>query len=126
VSELKKHFERLMEFAKQSNFRQPFSQVYFVEDKAIQRFFDYESADEISRENIFTFETYENRFNEIPNQGYSWINLNFAGMLDDNLLVIVEFPSSENNAEFTAVNLSLPEKRVVENHWNISSFIKII
>lgn len=115
-----------MEFAKQSNFRQPFSQVYFVEDKAIQRFFDSNKPNEISRENIFTFEDYENRFNEILNQGYSWINLNFAGMLDDNLLVMAEFPSSKNNVEFTAVNLSLPEKRVIENHWNVSSFIKII
>jgi len=111
VSELKKYFERLMELAKQSNFRQSFSQVYFVEDKAIQRFLDSNKP---------------NQINEILNQRYSWINLNFAGMLDDNLLVMTEFPSSENNVEFTAVNLSLPEKRVIENHWNVSSFIKII
>ena len=115
-----------MGFAKQSNFRQPFSQVYFAEENSIRRFFDSESADEISRENIFTFEDYENRFNEILHQGHSWINLNLAGMLDDNLLVMAEFSSSENNAEFTVVNLSLPEKKVIENHWNVSSFIRII
>jgi len=115
-----------MELAKQSNFRQPFSQVYFAEEKSIQRFFDSESTNELFRQDIFTFEDYEKRFNEILKQGHSWVNLNFAGMLDDNLLVMAEFSGSENNAEFTVVNLSLPEKRVIENHWNVSSFIGII
>ena len=40
MSELKKAFERLMEFAEQQKFQKPFSQVYFAEDKSIHRFFD--------------------------------------------------------------------------------------
>lgn len=115
-----------MEFAKQSNFRQPFSQIYFAECRSIRRFPDFESADEILRQDIFTFEDYENRFNEILYQGYSWVNLNFAGILDDALLIVIELPNRETNIEVTAVNLSLPEKRVVKNDWNISAFIKII
>ena len=128
MSELRKHFERLMEFAKQNNFRQPFSQVYFAEEKSIRRFFDSESADEISQQDIFTFEGYENRFSEILNQGHSWINLNFAGRLDDNLLLIVELPNYKNSVpfEWVSVNLSLPTKNVIENNWDVSSFIKIV
>jgi hypothetical protein len=128
MSELKKHFERLMEFAKQSNFRQPFSQVYFTEYKSVRRFFDPSKPDEISRQDIFTFEDYENRFNEILNQEHSWINLSFEGILDDSLLVVIELPNYKNNVplEWISINLSLPNKEITKNNWDVSSFIKII
>lgn len=128
MSELKKYFERLMDFARQSNFNQPFSQVYFVEDKAIQHSFDSNKSSEIFRENIFTFENYENRLNQILNQGHSWVNFNFAGMLDDSLLIIIELPNYKNNVPFesVSVNLSLPEERVIENDWKTTDFVKII
>jgi len=115
-----------MEFAKQGDFHQPFSQIYFAEDRKIHRFFDPEKIDEISRADIFAFDTYEARFNEILGQGYSWVNLNFAGMLENDLLIIVELPSNRKETEITAVNLSLPGKRVIENNRSLSSFYKII
>jgi hypothetical protein len=126
MSELKKHLERLLEFAKQGNFRKPFSRVYFAEDKNIRRFSG--KPDEISRPDIFTFEIFEDRFNEILAQGHSWVNLSFAGMLADSLLIIIETPNYENSVPFgsVSVNLSLPAKSIVENDWNISLFIKII
>lgn len=123
MSELKKHFERLMEFAKQGNFHKPFSQAYFVEDKNICRF--SEKTDEILRQDIITLENYENRFNEIIKQGHSWINLNFTGMLEDDLLIVVGLPSYENKANLTSINLSLPEKRVIENEWNAAPFYNL-
>jgi hypothetical protein len=127
MSELKKHFERLMEFAKQFNFHQPFSQVYFAESKFVRRFFDSESIDEISRQEIFTFEAYENRFDEIMHQGHSWINLSFEGMLDGNLLVFIELPNYKNSVPFesVSVHLCLPTKKIIENNWDVSPFIKI-
>jgi hypothetical protein len=128
MSELRKHFERLMAFAKQSDFRKPFSQVYFVENRKINHSNNSEIADEISRRDIISFEDYEDRFNEILNQGHSWVNLSFAGTMDDALLIVVELPNYKNTVlfEWVSVNPSLPEKRVVENDWNISPFMKII
>jgi hypothetical protein len=122
MSELKRHFEGLMNFAKNSNFRQPFSQVYFAESKFIERFSD--KPDELSRQNIFTIEIYEDRFDEILKQDYSRVNLSSAGMFDNNLLIVIELPRSKTDVKITAVNLSLPEKRVIENDSNIS--IKIV
>jgi len=46
-------------------------------------------------------------------------------MLNETLLVVIELPSYENNVEFTTVNLSLPEKRVIENDWNAAPFYKL-
>ncbi len=65
MSELNENFERLMEFVKQHNFHKPFSQVYFVEDKSIRRFLNPDKSAEISHQDIFVFENYENRFDEI-------------------------------------------------------------
>jgi len=124
MSELKKHFERLMDFAKQNNFHKPFLQVYFVEDKNVRRL--PEKPDKLSRQNIFALKDYENRFNEILEQGHSWINLHFAGMVNDSLLILIELPNYKNNAAITTVNLSLAEKSVVENDWNISIFMEIV
>jgi hypothetical protein len=36
---------------------------------------------------------YRERFESLLDQGYSWINLNAAGIFDGNLLVVVEFPN---------------------------------
>lgn len=124
MSELKDHFERLMNFAKQSNFHKPFSEVCFVESKSIQYYSN--QLNKISRQEIFSFENYENRFNEALNQGHSWINMNLAGVLNDFLLVIIEVPNYKNNSEFTEVNLSLPDTQVIENDWNISPFYEIV
>ena len=125
MSDLKENFERLMDFAKQNNFRKPFSKVYFVEDKSVQPASEADDVKETSRQEIFSFENYENRFDEILKQGYSWINMNFAGMLDDDLLVVIELPNYENSNELTSLNLSLPAKKVLDNDWNASPFYKI-
>jgi hypothetical protein len=125
---LRKHFERLMELAKQHNFHQSFSQVYFVNDKSIRRFFDSNKPDEILRKDIFTFEDYENQFDELLNQGHSWLNLSFVGIVKDSLLIIIELPKYKNNAscKSISINLSLPNQEIIEKNWNVSSFMKII
>ncbi len=97
-----------------------------AEYESIRHFFDSDKVGEIARQDVFSFEDYEDRFNEILNQGYFWVNLSFTGIFDGRLLVVIELPGYENNVEATSINLSLPEKIVVENDWNISSFIKII
>lgn len=126
MSELKKHFERLIDFAKDSNFYKPFSQVYFVEERFVRRFLDSDKSDEISTQNMFSFENYEKRFSELLHQGHSWINMNFAGMVNNTLLVIIELPNYENNIEYTAVNLSEPFKKVLDNNLSLSPFFRIV
>ena len=124
MSELKKHFERLMNFAKQSGFHKPFSKAYFVESKSIE--IHPNGLNKIPEPEIFSFERYEIRFEEIVNQGYSWININFAGVLNDFLLVVIEIPNYKNTIGFTEVNLSLPNMKVIENDWNAAPFYKIV
>jgi hypothetical protein len=125
MSELKRHFERLLEFAKRQNFQRPFSQVYFTEAENIRRFSD--RPDEILRPDIFTFENFEDRFNEILNQGHSWVHLDFAGMSENSLLIIIELPNSENSVPFesVSVNPSLPNREIIENNWDARLFYKI-
>jgi hypothetical protein len=127
MSELKKHFKRLMGFARRNNFGKPFSNVYFVEGKSIRYSLKFNETDEIFRRDFFSFEHYENRFDEILNQGHSWVNMNFAGVLEGNLLIVIETPNYKNNTprEFVSVNLSLPKRRILENDWEILPFYKI-
>ena len=114
-----------MEFA--NHFHQPYSRIYFAEGKSVRYFPDPDKPAEISRQDVFTFEEYENRFNEILNQGHSWINLSFEGMLDDTLLIIIERPRYKNNIppERVSVNLSLPEWKTIDNNWDAAPFFKI-
>lgn len=126
MSELEIHFERLMEFAKSCNFHKPFSEIHFVEENSIRRFHKSDKNDEISYQDVFKLEDYEKRFELLLKRKHSWINMNFAGVLDNTLLIVIEFPNYENNADFTSVNLSLPSSKVIENDWNISSFVRII
>jgi hypothetical protein len=126
MSSLKKNFETLLKFAEENNFSQSFSQVYFVEDKDIE-FFSNSNLHKIPREALLSFESYENRFDELLNQGHSWINMYLSGIFNNFLLVIIEIPDYENNVprEFVSVNFSLPEKRVTENNWSIDSSYEI-
>ncbi len=126
MSKLKENFERLMNFAAQSGFHKPFSQVYLVEQKSILRFYDSDQIVEISRQDIFTSEKYETRFDEILTQGHSWVNMNFAGILNNNLLVVIETPNYENNCEFTSVNFSGISNKVLERDYSLDSFFKVI
>jgi hypothetical protein len=53
---------------------------------------------------------YTGRFEELLHQGYSWINLTAAGIVDGELIVIVEVPRTSGGvpADRVAVNLSGP------------------
>lgn len=110
MSELRKQFERLIEFAKQNEFYKPFSQVYLVEDNKKYIYRETEIR-KISRKGIFTIDSYENRFEELLKQKHSWINMNFTGMIGNDLIVFIEMPKHKNNAKYTSVNLSGPTKK---------------
>jgi len=102
-----------MDFARQRNFRQPFSKVYFTDEKSIQHFFDSDRLNKIPRHVIFNFENYESRFEEILSQGYSWLNINFVGMIENSLFIFIETPNNESNIlqKSASVNVSLPVKK---------------
>jgi hypothetical protein len=127
MSDLKKSFETLLMFAKEHNFALPFSQVYFVEDKEI-KFLPDSNLNKIPLEALLTFESYEKRFDELFNQGHSWINIHLAGIFNDFLLVIIETPDYENCVprKFVSVQYSLPEKRIEQNNWSIEGSYKIV
>jgi hypothetical protein len=64
------------------------SRVFIVEGTSISR----GSPSLIRRAHLFTPEQYADKFDEHLSEGYSWINMNAAGILNDALLVIVELP----------------------------------
>lgn len=127
MSELEKKLKTLLNFAKENNFSSRFSQILFVE----QRFVQHDPATNLNSipwNFIFNLETYKKHFDDLLNQGHSWININLVGTVENSILVVIEYPSYRNEVpkEFVSVNFSLPEKRVIENAWEADDFYKII
>lgn len=116
-----------MDFAKEYNFFEHFSQIYFVERNEIQYVLS-SGLNKIPRKFIFTSYSYETRFDELFDKGHSWINMNLAGILNKKLFIIIEVPDYENNVprEFVAVKYSLPTRRISENDWNMKPFYEIV
>jgi hypothetical protein len=64
----------------------------------------------IARATLRSPAAFARRFEELLQCGYSWINLNAAGIVDGELIVIVEVPRTSSGvpADRVAVNLSGP------------------
>lgn len=64
----------------------------------------------IARDKLIALYHYQDRFSELLNQGYDWINLSAAGVLDDALVVKVELPIKAVGVpcEMVSVNFSGP------------------
>jgi hypothetical protein len=124
---LESNFEKLLNFAKTNNFSASCEEVYIVEDKSIKRFSDLNDICEIPKSALNKFEDYRKYFDEVLlKSGHSWVNLHFLGLIENHLILTIEFPRYKNDATFTTVNISLPENRIVENNWNASLFYQII
>ncbi len=103
------------------------SRVLFVEDKDIKREGVHCS---IARSSLWTRNDYEARFDELLNDGYGWINMNFAGILDGSFLVIIELPHYKNSVprEKVSVNFSGPniDPKTRKPRWNAADTIQIV
>jgi len=82
----------------------------------------------IQRSALTTPEDYAPRFDEHLAKGYSWINMNAAGILGDSLLVVIELPSYVSGApkDKVAVNLSGAAMLNGKTVWNADERFKIV
>lgn len=76
--------------------------------------FDAEGAARVDRARLVAVERYRDRFAALLDEGYAWINLHLAGVVDGRWVVIVELPRERATARGTSVNLSGPTRAVVD------------
>jgi hypothetical protein len=116
MSDLDKHFERLLGFAKQWGIPSSWSRVLFVEDESIE----HGMPSRIPRSSLVAMEEYAHKFEAHLNAGHEWINMRAAGILDDSLLVIIELPNYKNTVprDYVSVNFSGPYFLNGNPNWN--------
>ncbi len=80
------------------------------------------------RHNLYTPESFSERFKEIITRGHSWVNLSAVGVLEGNLLISLEAVSSSiHEGCHTSVNMSGPMNKVrCCEGWNLDGFIEIV
>lgn len=116
------HFKELLTFFKPPEIIS-WSNVLVVEEQSIT----HGQIHLIPRSTLFTPEIYEKRFDELLSQGHSWVNMNLMGILDNTLIVQIEYPYYKNNIPRNklSVNYSGPSIRDGKVQWHLSSIVKI-
>ncbi len=76
----------------------------------------------IRKTELHSLESYEVRFEQLLNQGHSWINLSGFGVLGAILVVLVEIPRESVSARQTFVNFSGPP---VTRGWDASNCVAL-
>jgi hypothetical protein len=78
----------------------------------------------LSKTDLHKPEDYSARFCELLEQGHGWINLSASGVLNDLLILSLEWPGYENSVprEYVSVNLSGPYR---VGGWDLSNRLKL-
>lgn len=130
MTEIEAHFSSLTRFIREQCGAPEWGKVFFLESSDVK----YEASNEVwggymrvPRMALRPMHEYHERFDSLLNQGYSWINLNAAGIFDGNLLVIVEIPNYKSGTprNKVAVNLSGPSLKDGIPQWHIGARLKI-
>lgn len=124
MNELERHLNRLESFILKLDDSVSWSRVLIVEYENIA----HGKPSLIQRFALSTSQEYAPRFDEHLAKGYSWINLNAAGVLGDTLLVVIELPSYVSGApkDKVAVNLSGAAMLNGKTIWNADERYKIV
>ena len=124
MNELERHLNRLESFILEIDDSVSWSRVFIVEYENIA----HGKPSLIQRSALSTPKDYAPRFDEHFAQGYSWINMNAAGILVDTLLVVIELPSYGSGApkDKVAVNLSGAAMSNGKTVWNAEERFKIL
>lgn len=79
---------------------------------------------------IYKIKEFEEIYIELKKKGYSWINLNCAGILEGDLLLTLELPNDTSNVPFgyTSINLSGPILNPETNkpYWDANKTFKVV
>ena len=82
----------------------------------------------LARKDLFEPEEYRSRFCELLDQGHGWINLSASGVLNDWLILSLEWPSCVNTVPraYVAVNLSGPDMdESGKVRWDLSDRLRL-
>ena len=130
MSEIDAHFVSLTRFIRGQCAAPEWGKVFFVESSDIK----YEASDEVwggymrvPRMALRPMDEYRERFESLLDQGYSWINLNAAGIFYGNLVIVVEVPNHKSGIPRSkvSVNLSGPSLKDGIPQWDIEARLKI-
>lgn len=73
---------------------------------------------------LFSPEDYAPRFDSLLQRGYSWLNMNAAGIVNKMLIVIIEYPSYATEVVGrTSVNYSGPNNLGGKTQWDATDLI---
>jgi len=76
---------------------------------------------------VYSIEEYSHDYHTNKKKGYSWINMKFAGILEDDLVIVISYPHKIANYNFTSVNYSGPFNNVETGlpDWNFDNKYEI-
>lgn len=116
------HFNDLMSFFKQPE-NLSWSDVLVVEESSVIP----GEIELIPRHALTPSNQYEERFNELLDQGHSWINMNIFGILDNTLIIQIEYPHYKNNASRNKMSVNYSGPSIIEGveRWDLSGLVKI-
>ncbi len=121
MNRLQTYLDQLCSLA-QNWAKQPlsWSSILIVEDSTIT----HGEISLIRRSVLATPEEYAARFEMHLNKGYSWINMNAAGIVDGIFLVVIELPKDSNPhwKNKTSINFSGPNR----GQWDANNRIKFM
>jgi hypothetical protein len=81
----------------------------------------------ISRQQFKSPSEYADRFDEVLEMGYAWVNLSCHGVFEGRLVVGIELPAHPSaNRRRTSVNYSGPSAAVIANGWSLSEVMVVL
>ncbi|MCP4978002.1 MAG: hypothetical protein GY931_17780 [Maribacter sp.] len=122
MSELEVHIQELFKWVRTlEGCPQNWNGVQIIEDPS---FSIRGKVWKVPKESLKSIKEYEGRFEELLEKGYSWININFGGIYNDNAIVFIEYPNQSSG---------LPKDKVpvvpsgpFGHEWDLSNKLCII
>ncbi len=90
--------------------------------------FDYKNRMIINKNDIYSLDRYCEEYSEKKSSGYAWINLQCAGLYNDDLMVVIEYPQNPSNVRKTSINMSGPYNQTLNSSsgWEFEASYKVV
>ena len=116
------HVERIISFFREICPEATWTQIRFVEGDLCMK-------SSLAMSELFKPEEYRPKFCELLEAGHGWINLSASGVLNDWLILSLEWPAYENEVprEYVSVNLSGPYRGTSgKPSWDLSGRLTLL
>ncbi len=124
MDDLEIHINKLKTFILKYDASLSWSRVLIIEDEKMI----HGNPSLIPRSALVTPEDYAMRFDEHLGKGYSWINMNAAGILGDTLLVVIELPNYVSGSSRDKVSINFSGAAMLRGKpvWDASERFEIV